>query len=55
MPEKYAILDEKGGWLLNLVMWDGDEQKWKPEKGTIAVLASQVDFSSLPEKPPEDN
>lgn len=53
MIQKYAILDEKGGWLLNLILWDGDETKWKPAEGTIAVLASEVDFNSLPEKPEE--
>jgi hypothetical protein len=54
MIKKYAILDQVGGWLLNLVLWDGDESKWKPNQGEIAALASEVDFSSLPEKPEEN-
>jgi hypothetical protein len=51
MIEKYAILDEVGGWLVNLVMWDGNIQTWQPPAGTIAKLASEVDFNNLPEKP----
>lgn len=53
MDEKYAILDEAGGWLINLIVWDGDLAKWSPEPGTIAVPISEVDFSSLPERPTE--
>jgi hypothetical protein len=53
MNEKYAILDEQGGWFVNLVKWDGNLNTWTPPVGTIAKLASEVDFSSLPEKPEE--
>jgi hypothetical protein len=50
MSEKYAILDEVGGWLVNLVMWDGNFETWQPPAGAIAKLVSEVDFSSLPER-----
>jgi hypothetical protein len=49
MNDKYAILNEAGGWLVNLVIWDGNLETWKPPEGTIAKLASEVDFSNLPE------
>ena len=53
MSEVYAIIDDVGGWLVNIVVWDGDTTTWQPPVGTHAVLASQVDFSSLL-KYPED-
>jgi hypothetical protein len=49
--ETYAILDEQGGWLVNLVRWDGNLETWQPPQGTIAKLASEVDFQNLPQKP----
>lgn len=49
--ETYAIIDSNVGWLINLVKWDGNLETWQPPEGTIAKLASEVDFSSLPEKP----
>lgn len=51
MNEKYAILDEVGGWLVNLVVWDGNLETWQPPVGTIGKLASEVDFAVLPERP----
>jgi hypothetical protein len=53
MNEKYAILDEVGGWLVNLVIWDGNTSTWQPPEGTIAKLASEVDFNNLPKNPSE--
>jgi hypothetical protein len=49
--DTYAILDETGGWLVNLVKWTGDLSEWQPPEGTIAVPADEVDFSSLPDNP----
>jgi hypothetical protein len=51
MEEKYAIIDISGGWLVNLVAWDGDLEKWQPPEGTRAVLASTIDFGALPANP----
>lgn len=52
MEEKtYAILDANGGWLVNLVVWDGDTQKWQPPSGAVAVPAAEIDFSQLPTNP----
>jgi hypothetical protein len=50
MENQYAIIDEKGGWIVNMVIWDGDIQKWSPPKGTYAVEISKVDFSSIKEE-----
>lgn len=51
--QTYAILDEAGGWLVNLVLWDGDSSTWQPPFGTKAVLLSDVDLASLPVNPTE--
>jgi hypothetical protein len=51
MENGYAILNESGGWLENLVVWDGDTGKWTPPVGTIAVPVQEIDFSNLPENP----
>lgn len=51
MPERYAILAENGGWLVNLVMWDGNTENWSTPAGTYAVKASEIDFKSLPPNP----
>lgn len=48
---KYAILDEQGGWLVNTVVWDGDTEKWNPPHGTIAKISDEVDFELLPVNP----
>ncbi len=51
MNSTYVILDLAGGWLVNLVKWDGCLETWQPPAGTIAVPASEVDFGSLPQPP----
>jgi hypothetical protein len=53
MDNHYAIIDEAGGWLVNLVVWDGDTNTWRTKEGTVAIPISQVDFASLPQKPEE--
>ena len=45
---RYAIIDERSGLLVNIVIWDGNLETWHPPVGTKAILASEVDFESLP-------
>lgn len=47
MNERYAIIDEASGKIINVVMWDGDLQKWQPSNGTRAELLSSLDQSAL--------
>jgi hypothetical protein len=49
--DTYAILDKQGGWLVNLVVWNGNLEDWQPPAGTEAKLASEIDLHSLPERP----
>jgi hypothetical protein len=49
--ETYAILDKENGWLVNLVVWNGNLEDWQPPSGTIAKLATEIDFTTLPERP----
>jgi hypothetical protein len=49
----YAIINEKGGWLENLVTWNGDLETWQPPVGTIAKPIDEVDVTALPERPQE--
>ena len=51
MTEKYALLDEQGGWLVNTVLWDGDAAKWQPPAGTTAVRLADIDLATLPPAP----
>lgn len=49
--QTYALIDIDGGWLVNLVLWNGDTSVWQPPPGAVAVLAEDVDISSLPPSP----
>ena len=51
MNQRYAIINEKGGWLENLVVWNGNIGIWQPPIGTYASLVSEIDLSALPQKP----
>ena len=51
MNEKYALLDEQGGWLVNTVLWDGDISKWQTPAGTTAVRLADIDLATLPPAP----
>jgi hypothetical protein len=47
MTEKYAILDQANGHLVNVVLWDGDTAKWQPPAGTSAVRLADIDLATL--------
>lgn len=51
MNQRYAIINDGGGWLENLVVWNGDKSTWQPPIGTRAVLASEIDLAALPQNP----
>jgi hypothetical protein len=51
MTEKYAILDQANGHLVNVVLWDGDTAKWQPPTGTSAVRLADIDLATLPPAP----
>jgi hypothetical protein len=51
MTQKYALLDEQGGRLVNTVLWDGDAAKWQPPAGTTAVRLADLDLATLPPAP----
>lgn len=46
----YAVINTAGGYLVNVVRWDG-VSAWSPPDGTTVVLASTVDFATLPPPP----
>jgi hypothetical protein len=43
---KWVILDENEQFL-NLVIWNGDLNKWHPPDGAIAILETDFDFLKL--------
>jgi len=49
----YAIIDSNGGWLVNLIIWDGSTS-WTPPEGTYAIKLEDIDIATLPEKPEEN-
>jgi hypothetical protein len=51
MTEKYAILAQPAGHLVNVVLWDGDTAKWQPPAGTTAVRLADIDLATLPPAP----
>ena len=48
---KYAIIDEAAGHLVNVVLWDGNLATWQPPAGTRAELIANVDLATLPQAP----
>jgi hypothetical protein len=52
MSEQYAIINTEGGWLEFITDWNKELYPlWEPLPHYYAVLASEVDFSALPQKP----
>lgn len=52
---KWAIINEHGGWLENIVVWDGDISKWQTPAGTKAVKIDEINLSELPQQPVQTN
>jgi hypothetical protein len=48
--QTYAIINSAGGWLENIVLWDGNLETWQPPEGTYALAASEIDLKTLPQK-----
>ena len=53
MIERYVILNAEGGWLENVILWDGNLETWHPPQGCIAKLESEIDYTTLPERTTE--
>ena len=51
MVNRYVILNKDGGWLENVVLWDGNMETWQPPENTIAKLESEIDYITLTAKP----
>jgi hypothetical protein len=52
---KWALINEQGGWLENIVVWDGNASKWQPPAGMRAVKIEEINLSELPQKPAQTN
>jgi hypothetical protein len=52
MIERFAIINEAGNWLENIiVLEESDANGWPLEEGMILKKASEVDFTVLAERP----
>lgn len=47
MIERYVILNKEGGWIENVILWDGIAPFELPP-GTEIKLESEIDYASLP-------
>jgi len=47
----WAIINSIGNYIENIIVWDGDVNKWTPPQGTSAVKMEDVDFSTINENP----
>ena len=45
------IINNIGNYIENLIVWDGDENKWTPPNGTYAVKIEDIDYSAINERP----
>ena len=54
MNNKYAIIDNEGGWLINTIVWNGDLKNWQPPEGTSAILVENIDINNLPTQHPQE-
>lgn len=47
----WAIINSIGNYIENIIVWDGDVNKWNPPQGTSAIKMEDVDFLSINENP----
>lgn len=52
---KYAIINENTGHLVNIVLWDGNLDTWQPPTGTRVELLTNVNLSTLQPTPVEES
>lgn len=45
------IINSIGNYIENIIVWDGDVNKWTPPQGTSAVKIEDVDFSTINDNP----
>jgi hypothetical protein len=53
--EDWAIINKKENWIEMVVRWDGNPKTWPLPKGTYAVKRSELDYSTINEKPEDLN
>lgn len=49
----YALIEEKTGYLINIMVWDGNLENWQPPVGMIAKPIEEVDMETI-ERPIPD-
>lgn len=49
--DTWAIINNIGNYIENIVVWNGDETEWIPPNGTSAVKMEDVDYSTINENP----
>jgi hypothetical protein len=47
----WMIINNIGNYIENIIVWDGDVNKWTPPQGTSAVKIEDVDFSTINDNP----
>jgi hypothetical protein len=51
----WVIINSIGNYMENIVVWDGDGNKWTPPNGTYATKMEDVDFSIINENPENED
>ncbi len=47
----WAIINDIGNYIENLIVWNGDENEWTPPEGTSVVRIEDIDYSTINENP----
>ena len=55
MNKRYVILNKNGGWLENIILWDGNIETWQPPKEVIVKQENEIDLTTIPKNPEELN